>query len=95
MFDVYLNPSPSVDLQVPAVIAPEPVVSTSTSSSMIIDQDAPSTTDTLMVQKSKLDEDPQGKVVDPTHYHEMIGTLMYLITSRPDLVFDVCMCSRY
>ncbi|GJS79480.1 retrovirus-related pol polyprotein from transposon TNT 1-94 [Tanacetum coccineum] len=39
----YLNPPPSVDLQVPAVIAPEPVVSTGTPSSTTIDQDAPST----------------------------------------------------
>ncbi|GKE65239.1 retrovirus-related pol polyprotein from transposon TNT 1-94 [Tanacetum coccineum] len=42
MFDEYLNPPPSVDLQVPAVIAPEPVVSTGTPSSTTIDQDAPS-----------------------------------------------------
>nr|GEW30354.1 retrotransposon protein, putative, unclassified [Tanacetum cinerariifolium] len=27
--------------------------------------------DTLMVGKSKLDEDPQGKAIDPTHYHGM------------------------
>ncbi|GKA50441.1 retrovirus-related pol polyprotein from transposon TNT 1-94 [Tanacetum coccineum] len=43
MFDEYLNPPPSVDLQVPAVIAPEPAVSTGTPSSTTIDQDAPST----------------------------------------------------
>ncbi|GJT13028.1 hypothetical protein Tco_0860070 [Tanacetum coccineum] len=43
MFNEYLNPPPSVDLQVPAVIAPEPVVSTGTPSSTTIDQDAPST----------------------------------------------------
>ncbi|GJT87136.1 putative ribonuclease H-like domain-containing protein [Tanacetum coccineum] len=42
MFDEYLNPTPSVDLQVPAVIAPEPVVPTVTPSSTTIDQDAPS-----------------------------------------------------
>ncbi|GJW30941.1 hypothetical protein Tco_0047816 [Tanacetum coccineum] len=48
-----------------------------------------------MVEKSKLDEDPQGKVVDPTHYRGMVGTLMYLISSRPDLTFSVCMCARY
>ncbi|GJX24664.1 hypothetical protein Tco_0230960 [Tanacetum coccineum] len=48
-----------------------------------------------MVEKSKLDEDPQGKVVDPTHYRGMVDTLMYLIASRPDLTFDVCMCARY
>ncbi|GJU10337.1 hypothetical protein Tco_1132733 [Tanacetum coccineum] len=50
--------------------------------------------DTPMVEKSKLDEDPQGKAVDPTHYHGMIGTLMYLTASRPDLTFVVCMCAR-
>ncbi|GJS82373.1 retrovirus-related pol polyprotein from transposon TNT 1-94 [Tanacetum coccineum] len=51
--------------------------------------------DTPMVGKSKLDKDPQGKAIDPTHYHGMVGTLMYLTTSRPDLTFDVCMCARY
>ncbi|GKB70256.1 hypothetical protein Tco_0931668 [Tanacetum coccineum] len=50
---------------------------------------------TPMVEKSKLDEDPQGKAVDPTCYHGIIGTLMYLTSSRPDLVFAVCMCARY
>ncbi|GJZ47642.1 retrovirus-related pol polyprotein from transposon TNT 1-94 [Tanacetum coccineum] len=43
--------------------------------------------DTPMVEKSKLDEDPQGKAVDPTHYRGMVGTLMYLTASRPDLTF--------
>ncbi|GKA76308.1 hypothetical protein Tco_0782769 [Tanacetum coccineum] len=51
--------------------------------------------DTPMVEKSKLDEDTQGKAVDPTHYHGMIGILMYLTASRPDLTFVVCMCARY
>nr|GEW43341.1 uncharacterized mitochondrial protein AtMg00810-like [Tanacetum cinerariifolium] len=51
--------------------------------------------DTLMVEKSKLDEDKEGKVVDPSHYHGMIGTLLYLIASRPDLQFAICMCARY
>ncbi|GJZ35052.1 hypothetical protein Tco_0580869 [Tanacetum coccineum] len=51
--------------------------------------------DTPMVEKSKLDEDTQGKSVDLTHYRGMVGTLMYLTTSRPDLTFAVCMCARY
>ncbi|GJW19229.1 hypothetical protein Tco_0026665 [Tanacetum coccineum] len=51
--------------------------------------------DTLMVEKSKLGEDPQGKSIDPTHYHGMVDTLMYLTSSRPDLVYVVCMCARY
>ncbi|GJW73407.1 hypothetical protein Tco_0132777 [Tanacetum coccineum] len=50
---------------------------------------------TPMVEKSKLDEDTQGKAVDPTHYRGMVGTLMYLTASRPDLTFVVCMCARY
>ncbi|GJU29384.1 retrovirus-related pol polyprotein from transposon TNT 1-94 [Tanacetum coccineum] len=50
---------------------------------------------TPMVDKSKLDEDPQRKVVDPTRYRGMIDTLMYLTANRPDLVFVVCMCARY
>ncbi|GJU92149.1 hypothetical protein Tco_1304572 [Tanacetum coccineum] len=50
--------------------------------------------DTPMVEKSKLDEDPQGKAIDPTHYRGMVGTLMYLTASRPDLTFAVCMCAR-
>ncbi|GKA42387.1 retrovirus-related pol polyprotein from transposon TNT 1-94 [Tanacetum coccineum] len=51
--------------------------------------------DTLMVEKSKLDEDPQGKSIDPTHYRGMVGTLMYLTSSRPDLVYAFCMCAQY
>ncbi|GKB99187.1 retrovirus-related pol polyprotein from transposon TNT 1-94 [Tanacetum coccineum] len=51
--------------------------------------------DTPMVEKSKLDEDTQRKAMDPTHYRRMIGTLMYLTASRPDLTFAVCMCARY
>ncbi|GJV84277.1 retrovirus-related pol polyprotein from transposon TNT 1-94 [Tanacetum coccineum] len=50
--------------------------------------------DIPMVEKSKLDEDTQEKVVDPTHYREMVGTLMYLTASRLDLTFAVCMCAR-
>ncbi|GKB19036.1 hypothetical protein Tco_0852959 [Tanacetum coccineum] len=49
--------------------------------------------DTPMVEKSKLDEDTQGKAVDPTYYRGMVGTLMYLTASRP--TFVVCMYARY
>ncbi|GJX20128.1 retrovirus-related pol polyprotein from transposon TNT 1-94 [Tanacetum coccineum] len=51
--------------------------------------------DTPMVDKGKLDEDLQEKQVDPTHYRRMIGSLMYLTSRRPDLIFAVCMCARY
>ncbi|GJX71871.1 retrovirus-related pol polyprotein from transposon TNT 1-94 [Tanacetum coccineum] len=36
--------------------------------------------DTPMVEKSKLDEDPQGKVVNPTHYHGMVWHLIVILT---------------
>nr|GEY25296.1 uncharacterized mitochondrial protein AtMg00810-like [Tanacetum cinerariifolium] len=50
---------------------------------------------TPMVEKSKLDEDKEGKSVDPSRYLGMIGTLLYLTASRPDLQFAICMCARY
>nr|GEV61216.1 hypothetical protein [Tanacetum cinerariifolium] len=50
--------------------------------------------DTPMVEKSKLDEDKEGKAVDPSHYRDMIGTFLYLTASRPDLQFAICMCAR-
>nr|GEU50787.1 retrovirus-related Pol polyprotein from transposon TNT 1-94 [Tanacetum cinerariifolium] len=51
--------------------------------------------DTPMVDRLKLDEDPLGIPVNQTQFHSMVGSLMYLTTSRPDLVFAVCMCARY
>nr|GEV22630.1 retrovirus-related Pol polyprotein from transposon TNT 1-94 [Tanacetum cinerariifolium]GEX37540.1 retrovirus-related Pol polyprotein from transposon TNT 1-94 [Tanacetum cinerariifolium] len=50
--------------------------------------------DTPMVEKSKVDEDKGRKAVDPSHYRGMIGTLLYLTASRPDLQFAICMCAR-
>nr|GFB53292.1 hypothetical protein [Tanacetum cinerariifolium] len=51
--------------------------------------------DTPMIEKSKLDEDKEGKAVDPSHYRCMIGTLLYLTASSPDLQFGICMCARF
>ncbi|GKC85456.1 retrovirus-related pol polyprotein from transposon TNT 1-94, partial [Tanacetum coccineum] len=51
--------------------------------------------DTPMVEKNKLDEDLQGTPVDATLYRGMIGSLMYLTSSRPDLIYIVCLCARY
>nr|GFC79837.1 uncharacterized mitochondrial protein AtMg00810-like [Tanacetum cinerariifolium] len=51
--------------------------------------------DTPMVEKSKMDEDKEGKAVDPSYYRGMIGTLLYLTASRPDLQFAICMCAWY
>ncbi|GKC23178.1 hypothetical protein Tco_1025328 [Tanacetum coccineum] len=46
-----------------------------------------------MVDQSKLDEDPLGILVYQIRFERMVGSLMYLTASRPDLVFDVCMCA--
>ncbi|GJW23251.1 retrovirus-related pol polyprotein from transposon TNT 1-94 [Tanacetum coccineum] len=51
--------------------------------------------DTPMIENKKLDEDLQGKPVDATLYRGMIGSLMYLTSSRPDLNYVVCLCARY
>ncbi|GJW18628.1 retrovirus-related pol polyprotein from transposon TNT 1-94 [Tanacetum coccineum] len=51
--------------------------------------------DTPMVDRLKMDEDPLGIPVDQTRFCSMVGSLMYLTASTPDLVFAVCMCARY
>ncbi|GJU74383.1 retrovirus-related pol polyprotein from transposon TNT 1-94 [Tanacetum coccineum] len=50
--------------------------------------------DTPLVEKSKLDEDLQGKQVDTTLYRSMIGSFMYLTSSRPDIIHAVCLSTR-
>ncbi|GKC36910.1 hypothetical protein Tco_1049294 [Tanacetum coccineum] len=50
--------------------------------------------DTPMVDRLKLDEDPLGIPVNQTRFRSMVGSLMYLTASRPDLVFVVCMYAR-
>ncbi|GJV23296.1 retrovirus-related pol polyprotein from transposon TNT 1-94 [Tanacetum coccineum] len=51
--------------------------------------------DIPIVGHPKLDEDPNGTLVDPTRYRGMVISLMYLTASRSDLVFAVYMCARY
>ncbi|GJT41656.1 hypothetical protein Tco_0941521 [Tanacetum coccineum] len=48
-----------------------------------------------MATKPKMDADLSGTPIDQTRYQSMIGTLMYLTSSRPDLVQAVCYCARY
>nr|GEY93644.1 hypothetical protein [Tanacetum cinerariifolium] len=50
---------------------------------------------TPMEIKDKLDLDQNGTPVDATKYRSMIGTLMYLTSSRPDIVHATCLCARY
>jgi hypothetical protein len=42
-----------------------------------------------------LDLDMGGKSVDQKVYHSMIGSLLYLCASRPDIMLSVCMCARF
>nr|GEZ60354.1 hypothetical protein [Tanacetum cinerariifolium] len=63
-------------------------------SSFLLSQDF-SKVDAPIVEKSKLDEDKEGKAVDPSHYCGMIGTLLFQTASRPDLQFAICVCARY
>nr|GFB50414.1 hypothetical protein [Tanacetum cinerariifolium] len=50
---------------------------------------------TPMVEQAKLKRDLVGKPVDHTDYRSMIGSLMYVTSSRPDIMFVTCMCARY
>nr|GEW18968.1 copia protein [Tanacetum cinerariifolium] len=50
---------------------------------------------TPMEIKDKLDLDQNETSVDATKYRSMIGALMYLTSSRPDIVHGTCLCARY
>ncbi|GJW61910.1 retrovirus-related pol polyprotein from transposon TNT 1-94 [Tanacetum coccineum] len=50
---------------------------------------------TPLATKPKLDVDLSGEPLDQSDYRSKIGSLMYLTSSRPDLVQAVCYCARY
>nr|GEW77998.1 hypothetical protein [Tanacetum cinerariifolium] len=50
---------------------------------------------TPMEIKDKLDLDQNGTPVDATKYRSMIGALMYLTSSRPDIVHATCLCDQH
>ncbi|KAH9697684.1 hypothetical protein KPL71_023711 [Citrus sinensis] len=53
------------------------------------------TKSTPMSTTIKLDKDEKGKEVDINTYRGMIGSLLYLTASRPDITFSVCLCARF
>ncbi|GAV57073.1 hypothetical protein CFOL_v3_00611 [Cephalotus follicularis] len=53
------------------------------------------TSKTPMSTSTKLDKDEQDKHVDQKLYRSMIGSLLYLTASRPDILFSVCLCARF
>ena len=50
---------------------------------------------TPMSSSLSLDKDKSGKSVNQKEYRGMIGSLLYLTSSRPDIMFSVCMCARF
>ncbi|GJY95069.1 uncharacterized mitochondrial protein-like protein [Tanacetum coccineum] len=53
------------------------------------------TASTLMETQKPLLKDEDGEEVDVHMYKSMIGSLMYLTSSRPNIMFAVCACARY
>ncbi|GJU05564.1 putative ribonuclease H-like domain-containing protein [Tanacetum coccineum] len=53
------------------------------------------TASTPMETNKALTKDEDGEDVDIHLYRSMIGSLMYLTSSRPDIMFSVCACSRF
>ncbi|GJV62400.1 putative ribonuclease H-like domain-containing protein [Tanacetum coccineum] len=49
----------------------------------------------LQVKQSNGGKDEEGEDVDVHLYRSMIGCLMYLTASRPDIMFAVCLCARF
>ena len=50
---------------------------------------------TPMSTNGHLDLNNEGKSVDQKVYRSMIGSLLYLCASRPDIMLSVCMCARF
>ncbi|GJR97016.1 retrovirus-related pol polyprotein from transposon TNT 1-94 [Tanacetum coccineum] len=50
---------------------------------------------TPMSSDTKLTKDEECESVDSTKYRGMIGSLLYLMSSRPDIMFSVCLCARF
>jgi hypothetical protein len=48
-----------------------------------------------MSTNGSLDSDKSGNMVDQKLYRSMIGSLLYVMASRPDMMFSVCMCARF
>jgi hypothetical protein len=50
---------------------------------------------TLMGTNENLDSDVSGNMVDQKMYRSMTGSLLYVTTLRPDMMFSVCMCATF
>nr|GEV12422.1 hypothetical protein [Tanacetum cinerariifolium] len=52
-------------------------------------------TSTLMEPNKAMVKDAEAEDIDEHLYRSMIGSLMYLTASRPDVTFVVCTCTRF
>ncbi|GJU28990.1 hypothetical protein Tco_1172579 [Tanacetum coccineum] len=50
---------------------------------------------TPMSLETELTQDKDGESIDETKYRGMIGSLLYLMASRPDIMFSVCLCAHF
>ena len=50
---------------------------------------------TSMSSSIKLDKNGKGKSIHSTMYRGMIGFLLYLTASRPDIMYSVCLCAIF
>ena len=51
--------------------------------------------DTPIAPATKLDLEGTGSTIEQKLYRGMIGSLLYLTASRPDIVFSVGLCARF
>ena len=57
--------------------------------------DSAKVNNTPMSISTKLDMDNEGECFDQKTYRSMIGSLLYLTTIRPDIMFSVGFCARF
>ena len=52
------------------------------------------TTPTPVITGLKLSKEDEGSIVDPRLFKRLVGSLMYLTTTRPDIMYGVSLISR-
>ena len=53
------------------------------------------TTPTPVITSLKLSKDDDGSTIDPTLFKRLVGSLMYLIVTRPDIMYGVSLISIF
>jgi len=50
---------------------------------------------TFISTSIKLDKDISGKSINVKQYRDMISSLLYITTTHPNIMFSVCMCTKF